>query len=273
MSEYALRVRGLYKHFVGVHAADDVNLEVEPGEFRAIIGPNGAGKSTLFNMISGFIRPDRGQVFFDGKDITGRPPYRLFHLGISRTFQITNIFGDLTVLENVQSAVLSKNRRLLAIFGRTRGAYIDECRALLDLVGLPNAEHRAAAELSHGDQKRLELAVALANKPRLLLLDEPTAGMAAQERVDSIRMVHRIARQLGITVIFTEHDMQVVFAVADMISVLHQGKVLTEGKPHRIRDDPDVQKIYLGEQSGITAASAKTAKTVVPAAKFGSKGG
>jgi branched-chain amino acid transport system ATP-binding protein len=260
MSDYALRVRGLYKHFAGVQAADDVNLAVKPGEFRAIIGPNGAGKSTLFNMISGFLKPDRGQVFFADEDITGQPPYRLFRIGISRTFQITNIFGDLSVLENVQSAVLSKNRRSLAIFAQSRGAYIDECRALLHLVGLPDLERRSAAELSHGDQKRLELAVALANKPRLLLLDEPTAGMAPQERIASIRLVHQIARQLGITVIFTEHDMQVVFAVADIISVLHQGKVLVEGKPERIRDDPDVQKIYLGEQGGIAAAAARAEK-------------
>jgi branched-chain amino acid transport system ATP-binding protein len=260
MSDTALRVAGLYKNFAGVHAADDVNLAVKPGEFRAIIGPNGAGKSTLFNMISGFLKPDRGQVFFGGEDITGQPPYRLFHLGISRTFQITNIFGDLTVLENIQAAVLSKNRRSLAIFARSRGAYIDECRALLHLVGLPDHERRNAAELSHGDRKRLELAVALANKPRLLLLDEPTAGMAAQERVESIKLVHQIARHFGITVVFTEHDMQVVFAVADMISVLHQGKVLVEGEPERIRDDPDVQKIYLGEQGGIAAAATRAGR-------------
>lgn len=253
MTEHILRAVGLYKHFAGVHAADGVHIDVEAGQFHAIIGPNGAGKSTLFNMITGFITPDRGQILFDGRDITGRAPYRLFHMGISRTFQITNILGDLTVLENVQAAVLSKHRRTLDIFGRVATAYIDECRELLALVGLPNLEHRPAAVLSHGDKKRLELAVALANRPRLLLLDEPTAGMAAQERVDSIRTVHRIARQLGLTVVFTEHDMQVVFAVADVITVLHQGRILAEGAPARIRDDPEVQKIYLGEESHATA--------------------
>ena len=222
---------------------------MQPGEFRAIIGPNGAGKSTLFNMISGFVVPDSGRLIFEGRNITGMPPYQLFHRGISRTFQITNILTNLSVLQNVQITLLSKYRQLLDLFGSTRESQLTESRALLDLVGLRDLDGVQAGTLSHGDQKRLELAVALANKPRLLLLDEPTAGMAAVERVESIRTVHRIAKQFDLTVIFTEHDMQVVFAVADRISVLHQGRILVEGRPDQIRDSREVQESYLGEQA------------------------
>lgn len=239
----------LYKRFDGVQAAGGINIEVQPGEFHAIIGPNGAGKSTLFNMISGFVVPDSGRLIFEGRNITGMPPYQLFHRGISRTFQITNILTNLSVLQNVQITLLSKYRQLLDLFGSTRESQLTESRALLDLVGLRDLDGVQAGTLSHGDQKRLELAVALANKPRLLLLDEPTAGMAAVERVESIRTVHRIAKQFDLTVIFTEHDMQVVFAVADRISVLHQGRILVEGRPDQIRDSREVQEIYLGEQA------------------------
>jgi branched-chain amino acid transport system ATP-binding protein len=253
MAELIFRTNDLYKRFDGVQAANGVNLAVDHGEFRAIIGPNGAGKSTLFNMISGFIVPDSGHIFFEGQNITGKPPYRLFHRGISRTFQITNTLINLTVLENVQVALLSWRRRLFHVLDRAAGAYLDESQALLDLVGLNGFDNTRAGMLSHGDQKRLELAVALANKPRLLLLDEPTAGMAARERIESIRTVHRIAKRLGLTVIFTEHDMQVVFAVADRISVLHQGRLIAEGRPAEIRDSREVQDIYLGEQKTVEA--------------------
>jgi branched-chain amino acid transport system ATP-binding protein len=248
MREPVFRAVDLYKHFDGVQATDGVTLEVEPGEFRAIIGPNGAGKSTFFNLITGFVAPDSGRVSFEGQDITGVPPYRLFHRGISRTFQITNILAELTVIENVQVALVSRHHRLLDLFSRAADLYVEDSRELLALVGLTMLETAVAGTLSHGDQKRLELAVALANRPRLLLLDEPTAGMAALERVESIRAVHRIARQLGLTVIFTEHDMQVVFAVADRITVLHQGRILTEGAPAEVRDSREVQEIYLGEE-------------------------
>jgi branched-chain amino acid transport system ATP-binding protein len=247
MPEPVFRAIALHKHFNGVVAADGVSLAVAAGEFRAIIGPNGAGKSTFFNMITGFIAPDRGRIVFEGHDITGLAPYRLFHRGISRTFQITNILADLTVLENVQVALLSRHRRLFDIISSAAAAYIPESQALLELVGLKGLDRSSAEMLSHGDQKRLELAVALANQPRLLLLDEPTAGMAARERIESIETVHRIAKELGLTVIFTEHDMQVVFAVADRISVLHQGRILIEGSPEEIRNSRAVQDVYLGE--------------------------
>lgn len=247
MPEPMVRVIDLCKRFGGVLATDNVSLTIAPGEFRALIGPNGAGKSTLFNLITGFLAPDAGRVIFGGSDITGLPPHRLFHEGISRTFQITSIFPDLSIEENVHVALLSYHRKILDVFRPAVGRYRDEVQELLDLVGLAGEADRLADTLSHGDRKRLELAVALANKPQLLLLDEPTAGMAAAERLESIRAVHRTAKKLGVTVFFTEHDMEVVFSVADRISVLHQGAILAEDTPEIIRQNERVQEIYLGE--------------------------
>ena len=238
----------MHKHFNGVHAAAGVTLSVQKGELRAIIGPNGAGKSTLFNIISGLVVPDRGRIMFEGRNITGQPPYRHFHNGISRTFQITSILAELTVLENVQVALLSRARKTFDLMSTASGACLTESHALLKRVGLESFDCVGAGTLSHGDQKRLELAVSMANNPRLLLLDEPTAGMAARERIELISMVRRIAREHGLTVIFTEHDMQVVFAVADRVSVLHQGQILTEGHPEEVRNNKQVQEIYLGEE-------------------------
>ena len=247
MSEPILRVVNVNKSFGGLRASNDVCLDVTPGEFRAIIGPNGAGKSTFFNLISGFLAPDSGRIFMAGEDITGRTPYSLFHAGMSRTFQITSIFAELNVLENLQIALLSYHRRLFDGFRASHRMELSECQRLLDLVGLNVSSDRQAGTLSHGDQKKLELAVALAGQPKLLLLDEPTAGMAANERLDSIKTVHRIAKQLGLTVVFTEHDMQVVFSVADRISVLHQGTIIADDTPEAIRRSPQVQQVYLGE--------------------------
>jgi len=246
-SEAVLRVVEVNKRFGGLRASNNISLDVMQGEFHAIIGPNGAGKSTFFNLISGFLKPDSGRIFMAGEDITGRPPYRLFHAGLSRTFQITSIFAELDVLENLQIALLSYHRRLFDGFRTARHMELAECERLLDLVGLYVESGRQAGTLSHGDQKKLELAVALAGKPRLLLLDEPTAGMAANERLEAIKTVHRIAKQLGVTVVFTEHDMQVVFSVADRISVLHQGTIIADDIPEAIRNSPKVQQIYLGE--------------------------
>jgi branched-chain amino acid transport system ATP-binding protein len=247
MTEAMLRIVGLNKAFGGLRATRDVSLEVTRGEFRAIIGPNGAGKSTLFNLISGFAAPDSGRIFLGDDDVTGNKPHSLFRAGLSRTFQITSIFADLSVLENLQFALLSHHQRLFDVCRRAGQMELDNCRRLLELVNLDVDRDRKAGTLSHGDQKKLELAVALAGTPRLLLLDEPTAGMAANERLESIRTVHRIAKQLGLTVVFTEHDMQVVFSVADRISVLHQGAIVADDTPDEIRRSPQVQQIYLGE--------------------------
>lgn len=246
-AEAIFRVAALTKHFGGVHALDNVTMSVAPGELRAVIGPNGAGKSTFFNTITGLFPPTAGNVFFQGERITGQPPHALARLGIGRTFQITSIFRELTVQENLQVALTGHQQRSWSIWPTARSMNISRVRELLALVGLADTDARIAGTLSHGDQKRLELAIALAGEPRLLLLDEPTAGMAAQERLESIHLVAKVARELGLTVIFTEHDMAVVFAVATVITVLHQGAVLAEGAPAAVRTMPAVQQVYLGE--------------------------
>jgi branched-chain amino acid transport system ATP-binding protein len=244
-----LRIESLQKRFGGVQALGGVSLDIERGEFRAVIGPNGAGKSTLFNTVTGLHRPDGGQVFLEGRPVTGFAPHVLARMGIGRTFQITHIFPELSSLENVQVALLAHGRRTWNPWAAARRMERDRAQELLTLVGLTGGHDRSARTLSHGDKKRLELAIALASRPRLLLLDEPTAGMAAQERLESIRMLHRIAGELGLTVVFTEHDMAVVFEVASRLTVLHQGRVLAEGSPQAVRDNPEVQQVYLGESA------------------------
>jgi branched-chain amino acid transport system ATP-binding protein len=245
--EPILRVESLAKRFGGLQALGGVDLTVAHGEFRAIIGPNGAGKSTFFNAMTGVLRPDSGRVTFEGREVTGEPPHVLARNGVGRTFQITSVFHDLTALENVQVALLAHARRAWSVWPRARSLYAGRAQELLALVGLDGNARRLAGTLAHGDQKRLELAIALAGAPRLLLLDEPTAGMAAQERIESIKLVHRVARELGLSCVFTEHDMAVVFAVATRITVMHQGRVLAEGTPVEVRARPEVQQVYLGE--------------------------
>ena len=247
MTEPILRVESLAKRFGGLEALGGVSLTVAPGEFRAIIGPNGAGKSTFFNTMTGLLRPDGGRVIFEGRDVTGEPPHLLVRRGMGRTFQITSVFHDLSALENVQISLLAHGRQAWSVWPRARTLHTERARQLLKMVGLETAEKRAAGTLAHGDQKRLELAIALAGEPRLLLLDEPTAGMAAQERLESIRLVHRVASDLGVSCVFTEHDMAVVFAVATRITVMHQGRVLAEGTPAEVRARREVQQVYLGE--------------------------
>ena len=247
MSEPILRVESLAKRFGGLEALGGVDLCVARGEFRAIIGPNGAGKSTFFNTMTGLLRPDAGRVFFEGREVTGEPPHRLVRRGVARTFQITSVFHDLTALENLQIALLAHARRAWSVWPKARTLHTGRAGELLALVGLRGTEKRVAGTLAHGDQKRLELAIALAAEPRLLLLDEPTAGMAAQERLESIRLVHRVAGELGVSCVFTEHDMAVVFAVATRITVMHQGRVLAEGTPQEVRARREVQQVYLGE--------------------------
>jgi branched-chain amino acid transport system ATP-binding protein len=242
-----LQVRDLHKKFGGVQALDGVSLNVAPGEFRAIIGPNGAGKSTLFNTLTGLLRPDSGELLFEGRSIAGRPPHVLARNGIARTFQITSIFPDLSVRQNLQVALLGYHGRTWHMWSPARTSGGTRTNELLALVGLEHAADSRSGTLSHGDQKRLELAIALAGEPRLLLLDEPTAGMTAQERLEGINLVHRVATRLRLTVVFTEHDMAVVFAVATGISVLHQGRLLAEGTPERVRANAEVQRVYLGD--------------------------
>ncbi len=242
-----LQIEGLAKRFGGLQALGGVDLSVARGDFRAIIGPNGAGKSTFFNTMTGLLKPDAGRVVFEGRDVTGEPPHRLARRGVARTFQITSVFPDLTALENVQVALFAHARQNWSVWPPARPRHVERARELLALVGLAASAESSAGTLSHGDQKRLELAIALAGEPRLLLLDEPTAGMAAQERLESIRLVHRVARELGLSCVFTEHDMAVVFAVATHITVMHQGRVLAEGTPAEVRSHREVQQVYLGE--------------------------
>ncbi len=242
-----LLVEGLQKRFGGLQALGGVDLAVQPREIRAIIGPNGAGKSTFFNTLTGLLQPDAGRVLFEGRDITGRPPHILTRLGIARTFQITSIFPDLTVLQNVQVALAGYRGETWRMWRPAARSGVERSNSMLELVGLAEQGGRPAGTLAHGDQKRLELAIALAGEPRLLLLDEPTAGMTAQERLEAINLVHRVAVELGLTVVFTEHDMAVVFAVATRICVLHQGRLLADGTPEEVRADRQVQEVYLGD--------------------------
>jgi branched-chain amino acid transport system ATP-binding protein len=242
-----LQTRGLRKHFGGVQAVNGVDLSVATGDLRAIIGPNGAGKTTLFNLLTGDLAHDSGQIYFGGKEVSGLRPDELCRRGMGRTFQITSIFRRLTVQENVQTALLTHHRRQFNIFAPARRLYREAAASLLERVGLAEQATKPSGILSHGDQRRLEMALALAAEPRLLLLDEPTAGMAPRERHEIMQLAARIAADTALTIVFTEHDMDVVFAVATRITVLHQGAVLAEGAPAEVRANPDVRRVYLGE--------------------------
>jgi len=242
-----LEVRDLVKSYGGLNAVAGVSLSVGEGEMVAIIGPNGAGKSTCFNMLNGQIGPDSGTIVFEGRDITGWPPRQVWRLGVGRTFQITATFASMTVIENVQVVLLSHSRRIGRVWGLATQAQRTRAEELLALVGMGSQADRPSAELAYGDLKRLELAMALANEPRLLLMDEPTAGMSPRDRVELMALTAEIARARNLGVLFTEHDMDVVFRHADRILVLSRGRLIAEGKPEEVRCNPEVQAVYLGE--------------------------
>lgn len=242
-----LRVEGVTKSFEGFVAVRDLNLTVEQGQMACIIGPNGAGKSTTFNLITGHLEPTQGRVYFHDRDITGLQPHKICQMGMGRSFQRTNIFPRLTVFDNVQVAVLSHVKKSLNMFTPAKKLVQEETYALLEDVGLADEAHSISGTLSYGFQKQLELGIALASEPEILLLDEPTAGMSPQETTSTIHLIGTIARDRGLTLLFTEHDMDVVFSIAEKITVLHQGEVLAEGKPDDVRKNPDVQRVYLGE--------------------------
>jgi branched-chain amino acid transport system ATP-binding protein len=261
--EVVLRTVGLKKHFGGVQAVNGVDLVVPEGDVRAIIGPNGAGKTTLFNLITGDLRHDSGEIHVLGREVTGLRPDQLTRHGIGRTFQITSIFRRLTVLENVQTALMTRHRRHFNLFVRGARLYRREAFILLDRVGLTEQAPKPSGILAHGDQRRLELAIALAGEPSLLLLDEPTAGMAPRERHEMMSLVAKIADDTRLTVVFTEHDMDVVFAAARRISVLHQGAVIAEGTPAEVRANAEVQRVYLGvPPAGDRAGSAMAGRAL-----------
>jgi branched-chain amino acid transport system ATP-binding protein len=241
-----LRVSNLSMSFGGVKAVDDVSFDVKPGELLALIGPNGAGKSTCFNMINGQLKPGAGAIRFDGHDIAGMRPRDIWRRGVGRTFQIAATFNSMTVLENVQMALLSRERRIYSLFGRAASFREDEAMALLDLVGMTAHARRSCAVLAYGDVKRVELAIALANHPKLLLMDEPTAGMAPQERNDLMALTARLAKERNIGVLFTEHSMDVVFSHADKLIVLARGRLIAQGDAEAIRNDARVREVYLG---------------------------
>ncbi|MFO1028989.1 MAG: ABC transporter ATP-binding protein [Acetobacteraceae bacterium] len=241
-----LDVAGLSKAFGGIQAVGGVSFRVAAGEIRALIGPNGAGKSTCFNMLNGQIRPDAGHVRLRDRDITGMPPTAVCRLGVGRTFQITATFASMSVRENVQTALLSHHRHVWRFFAPAARAFRPEADALLGRVGLAAQADRAAGVLAYGDLKRLELAIALAGEPMLLLMDEPTAGMAPAERTALMRLVRDLTQRHGIAVLFTEHDMDVVFGAADTIMVLDRGRLIAEGDAAAIRAHPRVRDVYLG---------------------------
>jgi branched-chain amino acid transport system ATP-binding protein len=241
-----LAVEDLGKTYSGFEAVKGVSFSLEAGEMLALIGPNGAGKSTCFNMIDGQVTPTKGRIAIFGRDATGRAPRDIWRLGVGRTFQIAATFASMTVAENVQTALLSHHRRQWRMGRWGARAFLEDARALLALVGMERQAERSSGELAYGDLKRLEFAVALANDPKLLLMDEPTAGRAPKERNLLMALVDRIARERTIGVLFTEHDMDAVFAYADRILVLNRGVVIAEGPPAAVRSDPLVQAVYLG---------------------------
>ena len=243
-----LSIQGLCKSFSGFVATNDVDFTLHAGETHAVIGPNGAGKTTFFNLITGHLRADRGTVRFEGMDLVGQPPARIVRMGIARSFQRINIFPRLTVFENVQVALIAHAGQQWNLLRPGRSMHRAATAELLALVGLDGEAAGIAGELSYGKQKQLELAIALASRPRLLLLDEPTAGMSPQETIEAIALVRDIVRARGLTLLFTEHDMSVVFGIAERISVLHHGEIIATGTPDAVRNDPEVKRIYLGEQ-------------------------
>jgi branched-chain amino acid transport system ATP-binding protein len=248
-----LMVAHLAKAFGGVKAVVDISFALGAGELVALIGPNGAGKTTCFNMLNGQLRPDAGRVEFEGREITGWPPRRIWRLAVGRTFQISATFASMTVRENVQMALISYRHRSRALWPRAHRLYVDEAMALLERVGMADQFDRACSVLAYGDVKRVELAVALANRPKLLLMDEPAAGMAPRERIELMHLIGEIVRSQNISVLFTEHDMDVVFAHSDRIMVMNRGQLIAEGSPAEVRANKTVQDVYLGSDHEVAA--------------------
>jgi len=243
-----LGVEKVKKSFDGFVAIDGVSFSIPKGEICSIIGPNGAGKTTLFNLITGHLPIDEGKLTFKGLDITSRPPHQICRLGVGRSFQRTNIFPRLTVFQNIQAAVLVHRGKSLTFFRPVESFFQEETEEILRRVGLQEYAQTVSGSLSYGFQKQLELGIALASEPELLLLDEPTAGMSAQETHQTMELIGKITREKGLTLLFTEHDMEVVFSISQRIMVLHQGRLIAEGTPEEVRRNPEVQKVYLGER-------------------------
>jgi branched-chain amino acid transport system ATP-binding protein len=241
-----LEVRSVRKSFDGFMAVSEADLTVEKGQIVAVIGPNGAGKTTLFKLITGHLKPERGRILFNGRDIAGLPPHDICRLGISLSFQVVNVFHRMTVFENVQVAVLSRRRRTYRLFSPARRQAVRETLDILENVGLADKAKRVSGALSHGEQKVLEIAIALGNRPELLILDEPTAGMSPEETARTIELIRRLTGDMGLTILFCEHDMELVFAIAHRIMVMHQGRSIVQAEPGAVRGNREVQAAYLG---------------------------
>jgi branched-chain amino acid transport system ATP-binding protein len=241
-----LETQEIIKDFGKLRAVDRVSLEIVQGDIHAIIGPNGAGKSTYFNLVTGYHRATSGKVLFKGEEITGLPAYKRCKLGITRSFQITSIYPKLTVYESVLMALFSHRKVTLNCFRPATEFFKEEVWQILEDVGLADQAKRSGDSISHGDKKRLELAVTLGTEPELLLLDEPTCGMSPEETETTMALINKLSKDRGITILFTEHDMGVVFGIARRISVLHQGTLIADGSPQEVRTSEEVQKVYLG---------------------------
>ncbi len=241
-----LQIKSLRKSFDGFQAVKEANLSVNTGEVVAVIGPNGAGKTTLFNLVSGQIRPDGGSVQFKGENICGLSPHQLCRKGMSRSFQIVKIFSRMSVFENVQTAVISRMKKTSNLFIPARSIAVKETLSILEAMGLNDKRDRISGLLSHGDQKVLEMAISLGSDPQLLILDEPTAGMSGEETAMAIDLMKRLSRDMGLTILFCEHDVEMVFSFSDRIMVMQQGSTIAQGTPDQIRNDPQVRKAYLG---------------------------
>ena len=259
MPDIILEARELAKHFGGLHAVDGVNLQVQAGALHSIMGPNGAGKTTLFNLLSGYLQPTHGQVIFNGRDITGVPLHRIAHLGLGRSFQITNVFPNLTVLENVRLAAQAIGRDNLKMWQPSDAfkSYLDRAYAAIEQAGLKGKDALPASVLPHGDKRKLELAIILAADPKVLLLDEPTAGMASEQVPQLMAVIQGIRERGGKTIVLVEHNMNIVMRVSDRITVMHQGRVLAEGAPSEIAANEAVQTAYLGESAKAAQETAK----------------
>jgi branched-chain amino acid transport system ATP-binding protein len=241
-----LQVEAVDKSFEDFMAVNGANLTVGKGEIVAVIGPNGAGKTTLFNLITGALKRDKGRIIFKDEDISELPPYEICKKGIARSFQIVNIFPRLSVFRNVQVAVLSQQERSNSLFRPASRMVLNETNSILESVGFLDKTHSIAGSLSHGDQKILEIAIALGNEPELLILDEPTAGMSPEETSATMELIKRLAQMRGLTILFCEHDMDIVFSIAESIMVMHQGRTLIQGRPEEVRKNSFVQEAYLG---------------------------
>jgi len=243
-----LRVEDLHKSFDDFKAVNGAYLNIEEGQLVAVIGPNGAGKTTLFNLITGQLKPDSGKIQFNNKDISKLPPYEICRKGIARSFQIANIFPRLSVFRNVQVSVLAQQKLSDKLFQPAARLAVEQTNRILKSVGLLDKKLDLAGSLSHGDKRILEIAIALGNEPDLLILDEPTAGMSPEETTTAMALIKRLAAEQGLTILFCEHDMEVVFGTAQSIMVMQQGQTLVQDEPEAVRQNREVQLAYLGDE-------------------------